>query len=75
MAEDNIILGFPVETNEDVILNYCLNVAKYYMYCSKINQKPSKLRKKYAFSNVGKNYSETYGAIYLMYCDNLVSCL
>ena len=34
LVEDTIILGFPVETNEDIILNYCLNVAKYYLYCS-----------------------------------------
>jgi len=32
LAEDNIILGFPVETNEEIILNYCLIVAKHYIY-------------------------------------------
>jgi len=34
LAEDNIILGFPFETNEDIIFNYCLIVAKYYIYYS-----------------------------------------
>ena len=45
LAEENVILGFPVETNEDLILNYCLIVAKYYIYCSKKSQKPVNLLK------------------------------
>jgi len=31
-VEDSISLGFPAETNEDIIFNYCLIVDKYYIY-------------------------------------------
>ena len=35
LVEQNIILGFPRFTPEDQVLNVCLIVAKYYIYCSK----------------------------------------
>ena len=45
LAENNIILGFPVETNEEIILNYCLTFAKSYIHCSKKPQKHINLLK------------------------------
>ena len=39
LVEENIILGFPCFTPEDQVLNFCLIIAKYYIYCSKRHQK------------------------------------
>ena len=39
LVEENIILGFPIITNEDIVLNFCLITAKYYIYNSKRKQK------------------------------------
>ena len=39
LVEENILLGFPGTTNEDIVLNFCLILAKYYIYNSKRNQK------------------------------------
>ena len=40
LVEENIILGFPIANNEDIVLNYSLILAKYYIYCSKKYQRP-----------------------------------
>jgi hypothetical protein len=39
LVEENIILGFPCFTPEDQVLNFCIIVAKYYIYCSKRHQR------------------------------------
>ena len=38
LVEENIILGFPTVSNEDIVLNFCLILAKHYIYTSKRNQ-------------------------------------
>ena len=38
LVEENIILGFPCVTNEDIILNFCIILAKYHIYTAKRNQ-------------------------------------
>jgi hypothetical protein len=39
LVEENIILGFPCITTEDTVINYCLILAKNYIYRCKKNQK------------------------------------
>jgi len=38
LVQENILLGFPCEGNEDFILNYCLILAKYYIHSCKRNK-------------------------------------
>ena len=38
LIEVNIILGFPNVTNEDTVLNYCLILAKQYIYSCKAHE-------------------------------------
>jgi hypothetical protein len=38
LVEENIILGVPCITNEDIIFNMCTIVAKYHIYTAKRNQ-------------------------------------
>lgn len=38
LVEENILLGFPCISNEDVVLNFCIILSKYYMFMSKLNQ-------------------------------------
>jgi hypothetical protein len=35
LTQENIILGYPCENNEDAILNYCLILAKHYIHSCK----------------------------------------
>ena len=36
--EENIVLGFPIINDEDIVLNFCLILAKYFIYICKRNQ-------------------------------------
>ncbi len=38
LVEENIILGFPVTSTEDIVLNFCLILAKHYIYTCKRNE-------------------------------------
>jgi len=38
LSEENIILGFPGSSHEDIVINYCLILAKFYIYTCKRNQ-------------------------------------
>jgi len=38
LVEENIVLGFPGTTNEDIVLNFCLILAKHYIYSIKRHQ-------------------------------------
>ncbi len=35
LVEENIVLGFPISNDEDIILNFCLILGKYYIYITK----------------------------------------
>ena len=38
LTEVNIMLGFDCQKDEDLVLNFCLILAKYYIYTCKRNQ-------------------------------------
>jgi len=38
LVEENIILGVPCITNEDIVFNLCITVEKYQIYTAKRNQ-------------------------------------
>ena len=40
LAEENIILGFPCHTNEDIVINFCLIIAKITIYNCKRHSRP-----------------------------------